>query len=251
MSWVTKTTQNWNVLNSITNQTIPWSMFPSLCFYNMFLVCCFHQKTGDQSQPKSTLSVRNYIVLLKWSVAVICSCAHDKESARIAIFMLWFCTAAFSQPFGSTVGIKLCSGIGLGLRFRRNGLPVLINFWTKDRTKRTISKKKVGESLKSQCRSLCIMNVALQTCINNHPCRKVSWTRMFCLRERERDKCSCVIAWSKWQCLSIRPEPLFLICGHPGAPPVVPLSSTLQWWLNLIPWARNGVWCGRALPKVR
>jgi hypothetical protein len=144
MSWVTKTTQNWNVLNSITNQTIPWSMFPSLCFYNMFLVCCFHQKTGDQSQPKSTLSVRNYIVLLKWSVAVICSCAHDKESARIAIFMLWFCTAAFSQPFGSTVGIKLCCGIGLGLRFRRNGLPVLINFWTKDRTKRTISKKKWG-----------------------------------------------------------------------------------------------------------
>lgn len=193
MSWVTKTTQNWNVLNSITNQTIPWSMFPSLCFYNMFLVCCFHQKTGDQSQPKSTLSVRNYIVLLKWSVAVICSCAHDKESARIAIFMLWFCTAAFSQPFGSTVGIKLCCGIGLGLRFRRNGLPVLINFWTKDRTKRTISKKKVGESLKSQCRSLCIMNVALQTCINNHPCRKVSWTRMFCLRERERE--TNVHAW--------------------------------------------------------
>ena len=104
------------------------------------------------------------------------------------IFMLWFCTATFSQPFGSTVGIKLCCGIGLGLRFRRNGLPVLINFWTKDRTKRTISKKKVGESLKSHYRSLCIMNVALQTCINNHPCRKVSWTRMFCLRESERER---------------------------------------------------------------
>lgn len=57
---------------SVLLQHVPCLLFPS--------------KTGDQSQPKSTLNVRNYIVLLKWSVAVICSCAHDKESTRIAIF---------------------------------------------------------------------------------------------------------------------------------------------------------------------